>query len=110
MGGAVITTILASISWQLAASSFPIMFLNTPFTYFLLVIALALEFIGICAGAWVCARIQKSLFKYQYDEVYIGTPEERLGFQGGQLGPLPHGTAIHGAHGRVRDQPVLLSP
>jgi len=76
--GAVITTILASISWQLAASSFPIMFLNAPFTYFLLVIALSLEFIGICAGAWVCARVQKSLFKYQYDEVYIGTPEERM--------------------------------
>merc|ERR1719401_2914488 len=57
--GAVITTILASITWQLAASAFPIAFLNNPFTYILLVIALFLEFIGLCAGAWVCARIMK---------------------------------------------------
>merc|ERR1711933_281782 len=34
--GAVITTILASITWQLAASAFPIAFLNNPFTYILL--------------------------------------------------------------------------
>merc|ERR1712071_127513 len=38
--GAVITTILASITWQLAASAFPIAFLNNPVTYVLLVIAL----------------------------------------------------------------------
>jgi len=76
--GAVITTILASITWQLAASAFPIAFLNNPFTYILLVIALTLEFIGLCAGAWVCARIMKSVLKYQYDEVYVGTPEERM--------------------------------
>jgi silicon transporter len=76
--GAVITTILASISWQLAASAFPIAFLNNPVTYVLLVIALILEFIGICSGAWVIARIIKSVLGYQYDEVYVGTPEERM--------------------------------
>merc|ERR1712194_203877 len=62
--GAVITTILASISWQLAASAFPI--------------ALFLEFIGICSGAWVIARLIKSGLGFQYDEVYVGTPEERM--------------------------------
>merc|ERR1712032_1092984 len=72
-----ITSMLASITWQLAASAFPIAFLNNPFTYILLVIALFLEFIGLCAGAWVCARIMKTVLKYQYDEVYVGTPEER---------------------------------
>merc|ERR1719296_520584 len=76
--GAVITTILASISWQLAASAFPIAFLNNPVTYILLCIALFLEFIGICAGAWVCAKLIKSALGYQYDEVYVGTPEERM--------------------------------
>jgi len=75
--GAVITTILASISWQLAASAFPIAFLNNPVTYVLLVVALFLEFTGLCSGAWVLARLQKSICKFQYDEVYIGTPEER---------------------------------
>merc|ERR1711935_508552 len=76
--GAVITTILASISWQLAASAFPIAFLNNPLTYVLLVIALFLEFIGICSGAWVIARLIKSGLGFQYDEVYVGTPEERM--------------------------------
>merc|ERR1712194_724801 len=71
--GAVITTILASITWQLAASAFPIAFLNI-----LLMIALFLEFTGLCSGAWVCARLLKAAFRYQYDEVYVGTPEERL--------------------------------
>jgi hypothetical protein len=76
--GAVITTILASISWQLAASAYPIAILNTPFCFILLNIALFLEFIGICAGAWVLARVQKAVMGFQYDEVYIGTPEERI--------------------------------
>lgn len=79
--GAVITTILASITWQLAASAFPIAFLNNPVTYILLVIALFLEFTGLCSGAWVLARVMKTATKIQYDEVYIGTPEERLANQ-----------------------------
>merc|ERR1712127_827645 len=76
--GAVITTILASITWQLAASAFPIAFLNNPVTYILLVLALFLEFTGLCSGAWVLARVMKAATKIQYDEVYVGTPEERL--------------------------------
>jgi len=76
--GAVITTILASITWQLAASAFPIAFLNNPVTYILLVVALFLEWTGLCSGAWVLARVMKSVTKIQYDEVYVGTPEERM--------------------------------
>jgi len=76
--GAVITTILASISWQLAASAYPIAFLNNPATYVLLCVALFLEWTGLCSGAWVMARVLKSITKIQYDEVYVGTPEERL--------------------------------
>jgi len=76
--GAVITTILASITWQLAASAFPIAFLNNPMTYILLCVALFLEWTGLCSGAWVLARVMKSTMKIQYDEVYVGTPEERL--------------------------------
>mmetsp|Transcript_1365 Transcript_1365/g.3107 ORF Transcript_1365/g.3107 Transcript_1365/m.3107 type:complete len:520 (-) Transcript_1365:140-1699(-) len=76
--GAVITTILASITWQLAASAFPMAFLNNPVTYILLCIALFLEWTGLCAGAWVLARLMKKATKIQYDEVYVGTPEERI--------------------------------
>ncbi|KAL7498298.1 hypothetical protein ACHAWT_008676 [Skeletonema menzelii] len=74
---AVVTTIIASITWQLAASAFPIAFLNFPVTYVLLVFALFLEWTGLCAGSWVLAHITKKIFGYEYDEVYIGTPEER---------------------------------
>merc|ERR1712087_400823 len=75
--GALITTILGSITWQLVAAVFPVAFLSTPFTYILLRICLFFEWTGICNGAWVIAGIAKSLFGYQLDEVYIGTPEER---------------------------------
>ncbi|KAL3790161.1 LOW QUALITY PROTEIN: hypothetical protein HJC23_009598 [Cyclotella cryptica] len=74
--GAVMTTILASITWQYAASAFPIAFMNSPVTHVLLLVALGLEFTGICAGAWVLALIQKKVMGFQYDEVYV--PEERL--------------------------------
>jgi len=75
--GALITTILASITWQLVAGAFPVAFLSTPITYILLVICLILEGTGICNGAWVLAGIFMKMFGYQKDEVYIGTPEER---------------------------------
>jgi silicon transporter len=75
--GAIITTIVGSISWQLVASAFPMLFLNNPFTYIFLRICLFFEITGICSGAWVLAALQKRLFGYQRDEVYIGTAEER---------------------------------
>eukprot|EP00566_Odontella_aurita_P037448 CAMPEP_0113538236 /NCGR_PEP_ID=MMETSP0015_2-20120614/7255_1 /TAXON_ID=2838 /ORGANISM="Odontella" /LENGTH=254 /DNA_ID=CAMNT_0000437791 /DNA_START=13 /DNA_END=777 /DNA_ORIENTATION=- /assembly_acc=CAM_ASM_000160 len=75
--GAVITTILASISWQLVASAFPIAFLSNPITYALLVWCLFLESTGICSGAWFLAKIDKKIRGFQRDEVYIGSAEER---------------------------------
>ena len=75
--GALVTTIVASISWQLVASAFPIAFLSNPVTYVLLVICLGLESTGLCQGAWVLAAIHKKIAGFQRDEVYIGTAEER---------------------------------
>jgi hypothetical protein len=75
--GALITTIVASIAWQLVASAFPIAFLNNPFTYIFLRVCLFLEGTGICNGAYVIAAIYKRIYGYQRDEVYIGTAEER---------------------------------
>ena len=79
--GALITTIVASIAWQLVASAFPIAFLSNPFTYFFLVICLFLEGTGICNGAYVLAAIHKKISGFQRDEVYIGTAEERAAKQ-----------------------------
>ena len=75
--GALITTIVASISWQLVASAFPLTMLGNPFTYTFLRICLFLEGTGICNGAYVLAAIYKRIYGYQRDEVYIGTAEER---------------------------------
>lgn len=75
--GALITTILGSISWQLVAGAFPVAFLSTPITYVLLRICLFLEGTGICNGAWVLAAIHKRIAGFQKDEIYIGNAEER---------------------------------
>jgi silicon transporter len=75
--GAFITTIIASIMWQLVASAFPMAFLSSPVTYILLRICLLLESTGICNGAWVIASVHKKIAGFKYDEVYVGTAEER---------------------------------
>lgn len=75
--GALITTIVASIAWQLIASAFPMAFLNTPVTYVLMQLGLFWDWTGICQGSWVVAFILRRIFRYKRDEVYIGTPEER---------------------------------
>jgi len=75
--GALTTTILGSIAWQLVAGQFPIAFLSNPIVYIFLQCALLLEATGICAAAWFFALIQKKITGFQYDEVYIGTAEER---------------------------------
>ena len=75
--GAIITTILGSISWQLVASAFPIAFLSNPLVYIFLRLALLVEATGLIAGAWFLGMIHKKIAGFQLDEVYVGTPEER---------------------------------
>jgi hypothetical protein len=75
--GALVTTILGSITWQLVAGAFPIAFLSNPIVYIFLQLALFLEATGICAAAWFLAVVQRKVLGFQFDEVYIGTPEER---------------------------------
>lgn len=88
--GALMLTILGSISWQLVASAFPIAFLSNPITYVLLRVCLFLESTGICAGAWVLAAIHKKIADFQRDEVYIGTAEDRAKQEMEDDSKLPH--------------------
>jgi silicon transporter len=81
--GALITTILGSISWQLVASAFPLGFLSNPLVYVFLRICLGLEATGLLNGAWVLAAIQAKAAGFQHDEVYIGTAEDRAEKQKG---------------------------
>jgi len=75
--GAIIATVLGSICWQLVASAFPREFLSNPLIYILAVICLWLEATGICSGAWFLAIYHRKLNRFQTDDVYIGTAEER---------------------------------
>lgn len=75
--GALITTIVGSLAWRIVASSFPVAFLSNPLIYLILRLNLILEKSGLCAAAWLLARIHKAVVGYQPDEVYIGTKEER---------------------------------
>jgi hypothetical protein len=75
--GAFITTIVGSITWQLVASVFPIVFLSNPLVYFFIRIRLLLKATGVCFGAWVLDNIHKAIAGFQVDEVYIRTADER---------------------------------
>lgn len=77
--GALITTIVGSIAWRLAAATFPIFFLSILPSYIGLRVCLALNACGLLNGAWVLGWLHKKVAGFQFDEVYIGTAEERAG-------------------------------
>jgi len=101
--GAVITTVLASVSWQLVASAFPIAFLSNPLTYALLRWCLFLESTGICNGAWVLAAIHKKIAGFQRDEAYIGTAEDRA-----KSGNVDQSRRIPRGAGKLSGLPVFI--
>jgi hypothetical protein len=73
--GAIITTIVASIAWQLVASAF-----LSPSCPTLLPTSSSASVSGsywYLLWAWVLAWVNKTIAGYQRDEVYIGTAEER---------------------------------
>lgn len=77
MPGAVITSLIGSLSWRIIASSFPVAFLDLRLNYWIIKLCLIVELSGICQSTWVLAMVQKKMMGYELDEVYIGTPEDR---------------------------------
>jgi len=75
--GALITANVASIAWQLVASTFPLAFLGNPLAYFLLRLCLLVEATGMASGSWVLAALHEKLTGFHDDEVYIETEDER---------------------------------
>lgn len=71
--GALVTTILGSVVWQLVASAFPVAFLSNPMVYVLLRWCLLVESTGICSVSWLVANLQKKVIGYLTDDIYIGT-------------------------------------
>jgi len=75
--GALLTTIIGSVIWQLIAGTFPYVFLSNPLTYYMLRLCLIIENTGICNGVWMLSDLHKRIYNYQIDETYIGTAEQR---------------------------------
>ena len=75
--GALITTMLGSLVWQLVASGFPLWILSNPLTYVFLRLSLFLESLGLASGAWLLALLHKTISGFEKDELYIGTAEDR---------------------------------
>lgn len=77
MPGAVITSLIGSLSWRIIASSFPVAFLDLRLNYWIIKLCLVVELSGVCQSTWVLAMVQKKIMGYELDEMYIGTPEDR---------------------------------
>jgi hypothetical protein len=75
--GALMTTIIASLSWRVLASSFPIAFLSNPLSRPIIYLCLLLELTGICNVAWPMAKLWRKVFRFKEDDYYIGTVQER---------------------------------
>jgi len=75
--GALISTIVASLSWRIVASSFPVAFLASPLSVWIIRLCLAVEWTGVCYSAWFFAAIQRKLIRFERDETYVGTAEDR---------------------------------
>lgn len=70
MLGALISTVVASLSWRILAWTFPVAFLTVGFVP--VKVCLWIEKSGICSVAWLIASIHRRLAGFKYDEYYIG--------------------------------------
>jgi len=104
--GAILTTVLASITWQLVAGAFPLQFLSFPLVFILLNCALFLEWTGICHAAWLFSIIHKKIAGFQLDEVYVGTAEERAAQGNADAIESVASQAHLGTAGFVRDEEI----
>jgi hypothetical protein len=100
--GAIVTTILGSIPWQLVALVNPSVFLGSPFGHILLRLCLALEHTGVCSAAWFFGLIHKRIRHFKYDEEYIGNAEER---KAKKKAELIRAARMRG-HGRSANRPL----
>lgn len=74
--GAVITTVFSSLIWRVIASDFPTLFLNNLFALAILRLCLLLERSGLCASAWITARLHNAVAKYHPDSKYLLTNDQ----------------------------------
>lgn len=74
--GALFSTILASLSWRVIASSFPLAFLSNPLASFIIRICILVENSGVCYSSWIIAALHRRVAGYKLDEQYLGKASE----------------------------------
>jgi len=74
---ALITTIVASLSFRVVASQFPMVFLSNPMIIIILRVCLFLEATGIMQFAWLLAHGIKRLLKLKPDEVVLAEARQQ---------------------------------
>jgi len=68
---ALVTTIFASLSWRVTANCFPMLYLGSPFSIWIIRLCLVVEGTGICDAAWTIAKIPAYFFIIKSDEEYL---------------------------------------
>jgi hypothetical protein len=68
---ALVSTIFASLSWRVTANFFPMLYLGSPISIWIIRLCLIVEGTGICDSAWLLAKIVAAIVGYKSDESYI---------------------------------------
>ncbi len=68
---ALVSTIFASLSWRVTANFFPMLYLGSPFSIWIIRLCLIVEGTGICDAAWTLAKIPAYIVGYKSDNEWI---------------------------------------
>jgi hypothetical protein len=68
---ALVMTIFASLSWRVTANFFPMLYLGSPISIWIIRLCLLVEGTGICDSAWLLAKIPAAIVRYRSDDYYI---------------------------------------
>uniref|UniRef100_A0A7S4ARW2 Silicon transporter n=1 Tax=Pseudo-nitzschia australis TaxID=44445 RepID=A0A7S4ARW2_9STRA len=70
---ALVSTIFASLSWRVTANFFPMLYLGSPLSIWIIRICLLVEGTGVCDAAWTLAKIPARVVGYKNDDEWIGS-------------------------------------
>jgi len=68
---ALVSTIFASLSWRVTANFFPMLYLGSPCSIWIIRLCLVVEGTGICDAAWALAKIPAYIIGYKSDDEWI---------------------------------------
>jgi hypothetical protein len=68
---ALVSTILASLMWRVTANYFPMFYLGSPISIWIMRFGLLVDGTGLCDSAWILAKIPAVIVGYKPDEYYI---------------------------------------